>query len=73
MEISYDPVTDALYLRLSNGKVVDSVEVEEGVIVDYDEKGHVIGVEILGVKKRRLDLNKVVFEPEKVLPLVITP
>lgn len=73
MEITYDNLTDTLYIRFSRGRVAESKEIEEGLIVDYDEKGHVIGIEILNVRKKNVDLNKIVFEPEKNLPVVVGP
>ncbi|NPA86987.1 MAG: DUF2283 domain-containing protein [Candidatus Diapherotrites archaeon] len=71
MEFEYDPRADVLYIRLGRGKVNESEEIEEGVIVDYDENGKVIGVEILGVRRRKIDLNQIVFEPEKSLPILV--
>lgn len=52
MKIEYDPEVDALYVRLSDARIVDSEAVRPGVILDFDEAGHVTGVEILGVSKR---------------------
>ena len=46
--ISYDPVADALYIRVRGGEVADSVELAEGVVVDYSFRGEVVGVEVLG-------------------------
>ncbi len=71
MEVTYDPASDSLYIRLGRGKVKESREIEDGVIVDYDEEGRVIGVEILDAKKRKIDLNKIIFEPEKALPVIV--
>ena len=44
---------DAVFLHLDEkNKVVEFQEVEEGVILDFDFKGKVIGIEILNVKDR---------------------
>lgn len=50
MKISYDPDVDALAIHLihQKGIVQESDEIEEGVIVDYDADGKVVGVEALG-------------------------
>ena len=55
--IRYDSDADALYIRIREGKVSESDEVEDRVIVDYDEKGNVVGIEVLEFSKRKIDLN----------------
>ena len=53
MKVHFDEEADAVFLHLDEkNKVVESQEVEEGVILDFDAKGEVIGVEILNVKDR---------------------
>jgi uncharacterized protein YuzE len=47
-----DKETDALYLRLDDSKIVESEEVSPGVIVDYNRKNAVVGVEVLYISKR---------------------
>ena len=47
MIISYDPKYDAIYLKFVSGKVVDTIEVENNVLIDYGEMGEMIGIEIL--------------------------
>jgi len=47
MRISYDEKADALYIRLKETPYYESDEVKEGVLLDYDDKGNVIGLEIL--------------------------
>ena len=49
--IKYDPGADALYVKLKESKVADSEEVGEGVVVDYDDKGEVVGIELLEFSK----------------------
>lgn len=51
MKIEYDPTADALYVRLGEAKIIESEEVQPGVILDFDESGKVVGVEILSVSK----------------------
>lgn len=51
--IEYDKTADALYLRLQkNKKVARTREIEDGLVVDLDNKGKVIGIEILDVSSR---------------------
>jgi uncharacterized protein YuzE len=47
MRISYDERTDSLYVRLKETSYYESDEVKEGVLLDYDDKGNLIGIEIL--------------------------
>lgn len=51
MKIEYDPTADALYVRLGEAKIIESEQVQPGVILDFDESGKVVGVEILSVSK----------------------
>lgn len=51
MKIEYDPAADALYVRLGEAKIIESEQVQPGVILDFDESGKVVGVEILSVSK----------------------
>ena len=52
MKITYDPEADALYIELRHVRATDSTDVEEGVTVDLDDRGHIIGLEILDASKR---------------------
>ncbi|OFZ12044.1 MAG: hypothetical protein A2Z20_07365 [Bdellovibrionales bacterium RBG_16_40_8] len=53
MKVHYDEKSDAVYIRLDDKqKIIESKEVESGVILDFDVNGKVIGVEILNVKDR---------------------
>jgi uncharacterized protein YuzE len=52
MKLRVDRKNDALYFRLDESTVVDSEEVKPGVILDYDAKNNVVGVEILGLSRR---------------------
>lgn len=52
MKMHYDQKTDALYLRLDDSKIIESAEVQPGIVLDYDANNQVVGVEILRVKER---------------------
>ncbi len=58
MKITYDPEADAMYIKLREGKVHKTHEVDKNTILDYDEEGNVIGIEILFVKERMPHLLK---------------
>jgi uncharacterized protein YuzE len=52
MKMHYDQKTDALYLRLDDSKIIESAEVQPGIVLDYDANNQVVGVEILRVRER---------------------
>lgn len=52
MKIEYDREADALYIQFREAFANDSMDVEEGVTVDLDQDGHIIGIEILDACKR---------------------
>ncbi len=52
MKLSIDETADALYLQLINKDVLESEEIVPGIVVDYDENGEIIGVEVLHLTKR---------------------
>lgn len=46
MKIKYYPETDSLYIELLAKPSVESYELSEGVIVDYDAEKQVVGIDI---------------------------
>jgi uncharacterized protein YuzE len=60
MRIRYDEKVDALYLRLDDSKVVESEEVKPGIVLDFNVKKQVVGIEVLDVKRRvpKADLKR---------------
>jgi uncharacterized protein YuzE len=51
MKTLYDPDGDALYLRFAESNIVESEEVSEGLIVDYDADGRIVAIELLDASK----------------------
>lgn len=47
--LSYDADAQALYIRMSNRAVADTVEISQSVYVDVDDEGNAVGFEVLGV------------------------
>ena len=64
MRIHYDKKNDAMYIRFSESKYFESNEIKGGIIIDYDKKGKMIGLEILDVEENlpREAVSKVSFE-----------
>jgi len=52
MKLRIDRDADALYLRIADTKIIESEQVGPGVIVDFDSKNRVVGVEVLNASKR---------------------
>ena len=52
MKIKYDKKTDVLYIQLNNNAIEESGEDHKGVIVDYDNKNNVVGIEILNASTK---------------------
>ena len=52
MKIEYDREVDALYVRLQEKYVARTVEIEEGLNLDLDDRGKLIGLEILDATER---------------------
>jgi uncharacterized protein YuzE len=46
MKMNYYPETDSLYIDLSEKTSTDSQEISEGVVVDYDAEGNLVGIDI---------------------------
>ncbi len=46
MRFHYYPETDSLYIDLSEKTSVDSLEVAPGVVLDFDDSGHLAGIDI---------------------------
>ena len=52
MKLRFDEKADALYLRLDESKIVESEEVQPGIVLDFNEHNQVVGIEILRVEER---------------------
>lgn len=46
MGLNYYADTDSLYIDLTEGDSVESREISEGVVLDYDAKGNLVGIDI---------------------------
>ena len=71
MKIAYYPDTDSMYIDLSENPSVDSKEVSPGVVIDYDEKGNIVGIDIDNAKNK-LELKELVLSKMPVQSHVIS-
>jgi uncharacterized protein YuzE len=63
MKVSYDEKTDTLSVILKeHAAVAESDEDKPGVILDYDDAGNLISLEILDASKRVTEARKVEFQ-----------
>ncbi len=67
MKLHYYEDTDSLYIDLSLASSTDSQEIADGLVVDYDEAGHVVGLDIQHASER-IDLSAIETEH---LPLAV--
>lgn len=63
MKVTYDPRTDSLTVILKEGvAVAESDEDKPGVILDYDEHGNLLSIEILDASRRVTDARKIEYQ-----------
>lgn len=61
MNVIYDPKTDTLSIVLRPGPVAESDEEKPGVILDYDDAGRLVSLEILDASKQIPDFASMEF------------
>ena len=52
MKITYDSQTDILRIVFTHGRIEESDEDKPGIILDYDDKGNVVGLEVFDASQR---------------------
>lgn len=52
MKLNYYPETDSLYIDLSEKASAESREISEGVVLDYDAEGNLVGIDIDNASKK---------------------
>lgn len=63
MKVSFDPGTDTLTVIFrEESKIAESDEDKPGVILDYDNEGNLVSIEILDASKRVTETRKIEFE-----------
>jgi uncharacterized protein YuzE len=68
MKINYYADTDSLYIDFSSKPSTDSIEVSQGVVLDYDAEGNIVGIDI-DEASRKLDIKELVLNK---LPAEVT-
>mgnify|MGYP001591587044 CR=1 FL=1 len=57
MKLKYYPDTDSLYIDLAEKPSAESREVSEGIVLDYDAQGNLVGIDIDNASKK-VQLNE---------------
>lgn len=58
MKLHYYPETDSLYIELKSEPGAETREIAEGLVVDFDTQGNVVGLDI-DHASAKLDLSKI--------------
>jgi len=59
LKINYYPETDSVYIDLSSKTSIESVEISEGIVLDYDEDRNLVGIDIDNASTK-LDLTELI-------------
>ena len=59
MRPNYYPETDSLYINLSEQPSVESQEISEGILLDYDAEGQLVGIDIDNASNK-IDMEKLI-------------
>jgi uncharacterized protein YuzE len=62
MKIKYDKEVDILYIHFSDGKIAESDEEKPGIILDYDELGNIVGIEVINASTKMPQPMKLEYE-----------
>lgn len=65
MKIIYDQETDTMTVILKESAIEESGEAKSGVIIDYDNQGDIVSIEILDAKKRISQPTQVIYQLEE--------
>ena len=59
MKLNYHPETDSLYIDLAERPSAESREISDGVVLDYDAQGTLVGIDIDNAS-RKVDLQRLI-------------
>ena len=59
MKLNYHPETDSLYIDLAERPSVESREISEGIVLDYDADGKLVGIDIDNASNK-VELKKLI-------------
>ena len=62
MKVIYDPETDTLALIFREEPIAESDEIREGIIVDYDQDGRLLSLEVLDASEHVAEPQSIAYE-----------
>ena len=71
MRFHYDKKQDAIYIKFNENHYLESEEVQDGIIFDYDAKKKIIGIEVLDASRRFSGQFRKQFHEHK-MPILLT-
>ncbi|MBK8549823.1 MAG: DUF2283 domain-containing protein [Ignavibacteria bacterium] len=66
MKVKYDAEVDVMRILFSDSEISESDEEKQGIILDYDDKGKIVAIEILNASKKIVNPKSVEYEIEGV-------
>lgn len=51
MKVEYDPESDILYIRIKEEQVKETIDLDDDIFADLNEKGEIVGIEIWQARK----------------------
>lgn len=51
MKVEYDPESDILYIQIRDEKIKETVDLDDDIFADLNEKGEIVGIEIWQARK----------------------
>jgi uncharacterized protein YuzE len=71
MKLNYYPDTDSLYIDMADRPSVDSKVISDGVVLDYDKDGNLVGIDLDNASRivnlKELVLNKLPMQKETIV------
>jgi len=71
MTINYDKLADAIYFKMSDGKVDKTIKMNDRLVADLDTNGNIIGIEMLDVCNQLGDVESLEKNVLEGIPLQI--
>ena len=66
MKVIYDPQTDTMTIIFNDASITESDEEKPGVILDYDDTGNLVSLEILDASRRVTAPNRIEYQVEAI-------
>jgi len=62
MKIKYDKEVDVMYIQFATDEIVESNEDKKDIIIDYNKKGNIVGIEVLNASTKMEHPNSMIYE-----------